>query len=239
MQNSPIDDPRPGNDGGSPLVRNHPYDNVGRPTMHGTPTLMSSGLHHRSVATRAVLPAGIATLVYFAAAAPTVVTDAASWSATHVGVAVLLGFVLIALSTIDWLAYRLPDALTLPLVVAGLVLHASELGAAFLDHLTAAAVAFLGLAGVAWLYEKLRGRSGIGLGDAKLYAAAGAWLGLAGLPSVMLYATVAALVAVTLAALAGRTPTLRTRVPFGPFLAFAIWLVWLYGPIGFADDFGL
>ena len=44
------------------------------------------------------------------------------------------------------------------------------------------------LAGIGWVFAQLRGRRGIGLGDAKLFAAAGAWLGWAALPSVMLIA---------------------------------------------------
>jgi leader peptidase (prepilin peptidase)/N-methyltransferase len=70
-------------------------------------------------------------------------------------------------------------------------------------------------------------RAGLGLGDAKLFAAAGAWLSLEGLPSVMVWVSCAALVAILL-----RQPVeATTRAPFGPYLAFGFWVVWLYGPI--------
>ena len=87
-------------------------------------------------------------------------------------------------------------------------------------------VAAIGLA-----YRRLRGREGIGLGDAKLFAAAGAWLSWTGLPSVLLLAAAAGLAGHLLAArLTGRRLKGR-ELPFGPYLARALWLVWLYGPV--------
>ena len=58
------------------------------------------------------------------------------------------------------------------------------------------------------------------MGDARLLAAAGAWLGLGLLPFAML-------LAVGIALLAGRRVTAATAIPFGPFPAFATWLAWL------------
>jgi leader peptidase (prepilin peptidase)/N-methyltransferase len=77
----------------------------------------------------------------------------------------------------------------------------------------------------------LRGREGLGFGDAKLLAAGGAWLSWQSVPSVVLIAAVLALAVVLGIALVRRTRlSAATRVPFGPYLAAAIWLVWLYGP---------
>ena len=83
----------------------------------------------------------------------------------------------------------------------------------------------------ATVYERLRSRPGLGLGDAKLLAAAGAWLGLEALPSVLLVATGTALFCVGMAVLLGKRITATSRIPFGPFLATAFWIVWLYGPM--------
>ena len=75
------------------------------------------------------------------------------------------------------------------------------------------------------------GREGLGLGDAKLFAAAGAWVSWAGLPSVLLLAAAGALAGHLLAArLTGQRLEGR-EFPFGPYLAAALWLVWLYGPL--------
>ena len=89
------------------------------------------------------------------------------------------------------------------------------------------AVGFAVFAVIGWLYRKMRGRDGLGIGDAKLLASAGAWVGWAGLPSVIGIAAVAGLFATVM--LGSLSPT--QRIPFGPYLCNTIWLVWLYGPV--------
>ena len=96
------------------------------------------------------------------------------------------------------------------------------------DHLAAAALGYGTLAAVAWAYRRFRGRDGLGMGDAKLLAAIGAWLGLGLLPLVLLLAACAGLVAAAGAALAGKRMTAATAIPFGPFLALSGWLLFLY-----------
>jgi leader peptidase (prepilin peptidase)/N-methyltransferase len=78
-------------------------------------------------------------------------------------------------------------------------------------------------------YRYARGRDGIGLGDAKLLAAAGAWVGVEALPTVLLIASLSGSVFASILKLRGMTLTSETRVAFGPFLALSFWLVWLYG----------
>ena len=163
----------------------------------------------------------------------------ALWAATVVSGWLLwascgLGWTLLALSLIDLRCQRLPDWLTLPALVAGLAVTAWTWPAALPDHALGAALGYGALAGIGWVYWALRGREGLGLGDAKLLAAGGAWLSWPALPSVVLIAALLALAVALGARLARRTPlTAATRVAFGPYLAAAIWLVWLYGPLGF------
>ena len=83
---------------------------------------------------------------------------------------------------------------------------------------------------IAWLYHKIRGRDGLGLGDAKLFAAAGAFVGWQGLPLVLLVASGGGVVAILLLRLRGRVIGPTDIIPFGPFLGFGFWLVWLYAP---------
>jgi prepilin signal peptidase PulO-like enzyme (type II secretory pathway) len=136
---------------------------------------------------------------------------------------------LVALSVIDVRSFRLPDTLTLPLCGLGiLVAHVLQWDAA-LARLIAAGVGLLSLVLVREAYIRWRGRHGLGLGDAKLFAVAGAWTGLAGLPAVLLCGSLLALTAVGAAAAAGRRVDGKTAIPFGPFLAAGTWLVWLYG----------
>lgn len=136
---------------------------------------------------------------------------------------------LAVLAAIDLRSIRLPDALTLPLLVAGLaVAWAADLAPVWWRMLSAA-IGYLLLAGLAAVYLRLKGVPGLGLGDAKLLAAAGAWTGAEGLPTVLLIAAATALLGAGVARALGREIDRRTRLPFGPFLALGIWVVWLFG----------
>lgn len=145
-------------------------------------------------------------------------------------VSALLAVALVVLSATDLRALRLPDCITLSLIGFGLV-TAWAFG---LDSVTSrvisAVAGFLFLFLIAAVYRLLRRRDGLGLGDAKLFAAAGAWLGMDGLPSVLLWASSTALFSVALAVTFGHRVDGSSRIPLGPFLALGFWLVWLYGP---------
>lgn len=147
----------------------------------------------------------------------------------ELALAALLGWWLLALALIDLRSWLAPDALTLPLILMGLaVAVAGEQGLLQGWPVTAgeaalgAAVGYGAFAALAWAYRKLRGREGMGLGDAKLLAAAGAWLGPALLPLVV---TVAAGTGLVLALLAFRPLRADTAIPFATTLALAFWVV--------------
>ncbi len=164
----------------------------------------------------------------------------ALWAATVASgwllwVSCALGWTLLALSLIDLRCYRLPDFLTLPTLLAGLAVIAWVSPASLQDHVFGAALGYGALAGIGWLYRILRRREGLGLGDAKLLAAGGAWLSWQALPAIVLTAAALALTVVLAVHLLRRVPlSAATRVPFGPYLAAAIWLAWLYGPLELA-----
>ncbi len=141
----------------------------------------------------------------------------------------LLGWVLLAAAWTDLRTMILPDVLTLPLLVAGLVVTAVTAPEFLLDRDLGAAVGFLLLFALAWAYRTLRRRDGLGMGDAKLLGALGAWVGLGQLAAVLLMASCLGLAAAGAGWLVGRRMTAATAIPFGPFLAFAGWLSWLYG----------
>ena len=145
----------------------------------------------------------------------------------------LLGWWLLALGWIDWRHTILPDVLTLPLIVIGLAVAGVIEPERLWDPLLGVVFGYAGLWAVARAYRRLRGREGLGLGDAKLLAAAGAWVGVTGLPSVLAGAAVAALAAAVGMMLTGRRLDRYSALPFGPFLAAATWLVWLFGPISY------
>jgi leader peptidase (prepilin peptidase)/N-methyltransferase len=142
-----------------------------------------------------------------------------------------LGWTLLALAVIDQRHLLLPDELTLPLVAAGLIFAALLDADTAVDHVLGAVAGFAVLFVLAIVYKRLRGREGLGLGDAKLLAASGAWVSWSGLASVVLVASATALVVVLVRSVLRRRIIADERIPFGPYLCLATWLVWLYGPL--------
>ena len=121
---------------------------------------------------------------------------AGAWSAfgpAPIVITALLGWSLILIAAVDARHFWLPDWLTLPLLAGGLAATALFDRPALMDHLIGAAAGFAVLWGIAALYRRTRGREGLGGGDFRLLAAAGAWTGWIGLPSVLLWASVAGL----------------------------------------------
>lgn len=129
------------------------------------------------------------------------------------------GALLLAMSLIDWDTTLLPDAMTLPLVWAGLV--AAGLGwlpITMSQSLWGAVAGYMSLWSIYWLFKLTTGKEGMGAGDFKLLAALGAWLGPAMLLPIVLGASViGAIVGIGMKLSA----SLREGryVPFGPFLA--------------------
>ncbi len=142
-----------------------------------------------------------------------------------------LGWVLLALSLVDLRLFRLPDAGTLPLLAAGLALSAAGLTGPLPAHALAAALGYAAFAGLGLAWQRLRGVEALGLGDAKLLAAAGAWAGPAALPSVVLIGAGIGLGHALLMRLSGRPLGPRTAIPFGPGLAAGFWVSWVHGPL--------
>ena len=142
----------------------------------------------------------------------------------------LLTGTLLALAAIDGEWQLLPDTLTLPLLWAGL------LGAVLgwtptlrpSDAIIGAAAGYLSLWSLYWGHRLLTKREGMGYGDFKLLAAGGAWLGWQALPQVALLAAASGLAYALTARLRGRLDP-GQAMPFGPFLAAAIWLTAVFG----------
>ncbi len=104
-----------------------------------------------------------------------------------------------------------------------------ELGRTLLlHHLLAAAAGLLGFETVSAGAEKLIGRPALGLGDAKLAALLGAWLGLTGLGLTVVLAVFSGAVVGVAGRLSGRLGR-HEPFPFGPFLAAGGAAVWLLG----------
>ncbi|WP_110655164.1 prepilin peptidase [Salinicola halimionae] len=135
---------------------------------------------------------------------------------------------LLTLAVIDWRTQLLPDALTLPLLWAGLLYQwlfdQLMLGSAVLG----AVAGYLSLWSVYWLFKLTTGKEGMGYGDFKLMAALGAWLGWQNLPLLLLLsAGLGAIVGLIL--IASRRQNRDQSMPFGPYIALAGWISLLVG----------
>lgn len=136
------------------------------------------------------------------------------------------GWLLLALGAIDLAAFWLPDVLTGALAVVALAGGLAGFGADLHARLIGGVAGF----GVLWLvakaYRRVRGRTGLGGGDPKLFSAIGLWLGWRALPEVLLIAALTGLAIVLVLTLAGRRMTATDRLPLGTLLAGAAFLRW-------------
>lgn len=144
----------------------------------------------------------------------------------HAIAGALLGWTLLLLAILDLEHLWLPQPLTLGLAAAGLGATALLARDRLADHAIGAAAGFGSLWLIAAAYRRLRAVEGLGGGDARLFAAAGAWLGWAALPWVLLGAALLGLAAALVLWLTGRLGA-GTQLPFGAALAAAIWTGWL------------
>lgn len=139
------------------------------------------------------------------------------------------GWILLALALVDLRCYLLPDGLNLAVLLLGGVMVALFRQESWAWHLAGAATGF----GLLWLaeitYLRLRGIQGLGRGDAKLLGAIGIWVGLTGIPPVLLIASLGAILAVLIRTrLQGQPLTGQSMIAFGPWIALGGYIVWLF-----------
>ncbi|WP_223908986.1 prepilin peptidase [Rhodoferax lithotrophicus] len=145
----------------------------------------------------------------------------------------------VALAMIDWDTTLLPDALTLPLLWAGLVaaaLNLTHVGLA--ESLWGAVGGYMSLWLVYWAFKLATGKEGMGFGDFKLFAALGAWFGWQALiPIILMASVIGAVVGIAMKFSSG----LREGgyIPFGPFLAGAGLTAMVAGPNAILKTLGL
>lgn len=138
-----------------------------------------------------------------------------------------LGWWLLLTAALDLQEQWLPDLLTLPLILLGLAAAWAGFGPPLVERLWGAGIGWAALEAIRWLYRLLRGREGMGGGDPKLFAAAGAWTGVWNLPVVLLAAGLLGIAAVLAMMLRGEKVEAGTRLPLGTLIALAFWPAWL------------
>ena len=142
--------------------------------------------------------------------------------------ALLLTWILIALTFIDFDKMLLPDQLTLPLLWAGLIFNISEQYVSLTDAVIGAAAGYMALWSLYWTFKLLTGKEGMGYGDFKLLAALGAWLGWQSLPLILILSScIGAILGIAL--IVANRQQQGKPMPFGPYLAIAGWIALLWG----------
>ena len=144
------------------------------------------------------------------------------------GYAMLLSWVLLALTFIDLDHFYLPDNLVLPFLWLGLLVNLDNTFTDINSAVIGAAAGYLVQWSVYQLFKKLTGKEGMGYGDFKLLAMLGAWLGWQMLPVIIILSSfVGALVGISL--IVFKNHQRSQPIPFGPYLATAGWIALLWG----------
>ena len=140
----------------------------------------------------------------------------------------LLTWGLLGICLIDLKHQIVPDVLVLPLLWLGLLLNTFDTFTSLTQAVWGAALGYLSLWSIFWLFKLLTGKDGMGYGDFKLLALFGAWGGMAILPlTIVLSSLLGAMVGLVLLAL--RRAQASTPIPFAPYLAIAGWIALLWG----------
>ena len=146
-----------------------------------------------------------------------------------------LSFIMALITVTDVRHFIIPDVLSLPAIPAGivanaLVFHGADWSAGLTQSLSGALAGAGAFFFIRFVYQRARGMEGLGLGDVKLAAVAGAWLGPEPLAAACLVAALSALVAIALRTFVtgGELLHARSVVPFGAFIAPVILIFWIW-----------
>jgi prepilin signal peptidase PulO-like enzyme (type II secretory pathway) len=141
---------------------------------------------------------------------------------------VIFGWLLLTLAAIDFRTFILPDGLNAAVLAFGVVMLALPGPADWPMHIAGAAIGYGLLWGVEFAYRRLRGRDGLGRGDAKLLGAIGLWVGAFGIAPVLLIASLSGIAAaLALSLRSSKALSGQSAIAFGPWIALGGYIVWL------------
>jgi len=149
----------------------------------------------------------------------------------------LFALSLLVILFIDLEHQIIPDVITIPGTLIGIA-AGIWIAPGVLERALGAAAGGLGLLALAWGYKAATGVSGMGMGDVKMMAMVGAFLGWPGAAAVVLLGSLGGSLVGVLLLVFGRAHR-RTLLPFGSFLAPAAWIVLFWGEKIWAAYLGL
>lgn len=135
-------------------------------------------------------------------------------------------------SYVDLERMEIPDTVSVGLFPVGAAFVMFQEPDLLIERLLGGILVLLGLALFCRLFFVLRGREGLGFGDVKLISSATVWIGLAQLPVMVFVAAATGLIASFYRFAKTRQRQPEVRLPFGPFLAASIWIVWISAAVG-------
>jgi leader peptidase (prepilin peptidase)/N-methyltransferase len=144
----------------------------------------------------------------------------------HYFMFLLFSLSLVVISFIDTQYKIIPDIISLPGIPLGFIISIILGQITWYDSLIGILVGGGCLYLVAFVFERLTGKVGMGGGDIKLLAMIGGWLGFRALPFIILISSLSGTIVGSISILLSNKG-FRTRIPFGPFLAFGA-LVYLF-----------
>lgn len=138
---------------------------------------------------------------------------------------------LIVITFIDLKHFMIPDVISLPFILVGIGVH--QVDKNFAAPLSTFYDSLLGIfvgAGALWLiaktYEAIRKQEGLGMGDVKLMAMVGAFLGWKSVLFIFVFSSFSASIVGILLMIFSKF-RFKSELPYGPFIAFAS-LIYLF-----------
>lgn len=135
---------------------------------------------------------------------------------------------LIVASFIDFNHQFLPDTITYILLWLGLITATQHYFTDPLQAIYGVIFGYLFLWAIAKGFIILRKKEGMGLGDCKLFATIGAWVGATALPNVLLISALLGLI-ISGILLLFKKINRNNPIPFGPYIATSGWVCVVYG----------
>jgi leader peptidase (prepilin peptidase) / N-methyltransferase len=134
------------------------------------------------------------------------------------------------LMTIAWIDFHrlvIPNILNLSLAIFGLVFSVFVLDRSMMNVLLASGLTVSFFLLISKIYSTLRNKHGIGAGDVKFLGAAATWIGLLGVPWVILIAAISGLTFAVASSISGHAMKTDSRIAFGPHLSLGLMTTWL------------
>lgn len=135
---------------------------------------------------------------------------------------------MILLAAVDFKTQMLPDVITKPLIVLGIVQGYFNVFTDFQSSLLGAFLGYFILWSVNFCFRKVRGMDGMGYGDFKLLSAIGAWAGAKMLPITILFSSIIGII-VAVIILKTTRQDMHAPTPFGPSLVLTGFIAFLWG----------